>query len=47
MRGVIKTSVRGQKGNREFFVFWSLGGELLNPAEVQTLIEEVVWDEKN
>jgi len=47
VRGVIKTSVRGQKGNREFFVFWSLGGELLNPAEVQTLIEEVVWDEKN
>lgn len=47
LRGVIETSVRGQKGNREFFAFWSLEEDSLSPARVQRIIKEVVWDEKN
>jgi 23S rRNA (cytidine1920-2'-O)/16S rRNA (cytidine1409-2'-O)-methyltransferase len=46
-RGLIKSSVRGQKGNREFFVYWSLTEEPLIPDEVQRLIKEAVWNEKN
>ncbi len=46
-RGLIKSSVRGQKGNREFFVFWSLTEDALSKVEVQRLIKEAVWNEKN
>lgn len=46
-QGVIKSSVRGQKGNREFFVFWSLAEEPLSEEEVQRSIKEAVWNEKN
>jgi 23S rRNA (cytidine1920-2'-O)/16S rRNA (cytidine1409-2'-O)-methyltransferase len=46
-RGLIKSSVRGQKGNREFFVHWSLTGEPLTSDEVQRLIKEAVGNEKN
>lgn len=46
-QGVIKSSVRGQKGNREFFVFWSLAEEPLSEDEVQRSIKEAVWNEKN
>ena len=46
-RGVIKSSIRGQKGNREFFVFWSLTEEPLSEDEVQRSIKEAVWNEKN
>ncbi|UCC39447.1 MAG: TlyA family RNA methyltransferase [Candidatus Aminicenantes bacterium] len=47
LRGLIQTSVRGQKGIREFFVWWSLAEGLLNAAQVQSLIKEAVWNEKN
>lgn len=47
LRGLIKSSIRGQKGNREFFVFWSLGEGSLSQDEVQRLIKEAVWNEKN
>jgi 23S rRNA (cytidine1920-2'-O)/16S rRNA (cytidine1409-2'-O)-methyltransferase len=46
VRGLIQTSVRGQKGNREFFVWWSLGEDSLNVAQVRILIKEAVWNEK-
>jgi 23S rRNA (cytidine1920-2'-O)/16S rRNA (cytidine1409-2'-O)-methyltransferase len=46
LRGLIQTSVRGQKGNREFFVWWSLGEDSLNVAQVEILIKEAVWNEK-
>jgi 23S rRNA (cytidine1920-2'-O)/16S rRNA (cytidine1409-2'-O)-methyltransferase len=47
LRGLIKSSHRGQKGNREFFIFWSLEEESLGQGEVQRLIKEAVWNEKN
>ncbi len=47
LRGLIKSSHPGQKGNREFFVFWSLGKESINQGEVQRLIKEAVWNEKS
>jgi 23S rRNA (cytidine1920-2'-O)/16S rRNA (cytidine1409-2'-O)-methyltransferase len=47
LRGLIKSSHRGQKGNREFFIFWSLEEESLSQGEVQRLIKEAVWNEKN
>jgi len=46
-RGLIKSSFRGQKGNREFFIFWTLGEGSLKWDAVQRLIKEAVWNEKN
>jgi 23S rRNA (cytidine1920-2'-O)/16S rRNA (cytidine1409-2'-O)-methyltransferase len=47
LRGLIKSSHLGQKGNREFFVFWSLEDEALSQGEIQRLIKEAVWNEKS
>jgi 23S rRNA (cytidine1920-2'-O)/16S rRNA (cytidine1409-2'-O)-methyltransferase len=47
LRGLVKSSHLGQKGNREFFVFWSLEEEALSKGEVQRLIKEAVWNEKS
>ena len=47
LRGLIKSSHRGQKGNREFFVLWSLEERSLGQSEVQRLIKEAVWNEKS
>jgi 23S rRNA (cytidine1920-2'-O)/16S rRNA (cytidine1409-2'-O)-methyltransferase len=47
LKGLIKSSYPGQKGNREFFVFWSLGKEPLSKGKVQRLIKEAVWNEKS
>jgi 23S rRNA (cytidine1920-2'-O)/16S rRNA (cytidine1409-2'-O)-methyltransferase len=47
LKGLIKSSVRGQKGNREFFTLWSLREELLDRGKVQKMIKEAVWNEKN
>ncbi len=44
VQGVMKTSIRGQRGNREFFARWSLYKEALTPAQTQKLIKEAVWD---
>jgi 23S rRNA (cytidine1920-2'-O)/16S rRNA (cytidine1409-2'-O)-methyltransferase len=44
VQSLMKTSVRGQKGNREFFVHWSLVKDSLTPSQVQKLIKEAVWD---
>ncbi len=46
-RGLIQSSIRGQKGNREFFVFWSLTEDGLSEVQVQRLIKEAVWNEKD
>lgn len=46
-RGVIQSPIRGQKGNREFFIYWSLTEEPLSQKEIQSLIKEAVWNEKN
>jgi 23S rRNA (cytidine1920-2'-O)/16S rRNA (cytidine1409-2'-O)-methyltransferase len=47
LRGLIKSSHRGQKGNREFFILWSLEEKSLGEGEVQRLIKEAVWNEKS
>ena len=47
LRGLIKSSIRGQRGNREFFAFWSLREELLDRDKIQEIIKEAVWNEKN
>lgn len=46
-RGVIQSPIRGQKGNREFFICWSLTEKSLSQKEIQSLIKEAVWNEKN
>lgn len=45
--GLIKCSTRGQKGNREFFVHWSLGEGALSPLEIRERVREVVYEEKD
>ena len=47
LQDLMKSSIRGLKGNREFFVLWSLAGKSMPPEEVQRLIKEAVWNEKN
>ncbi len=46
-KNLMRTSICGQKGNREFFILWTLKKNLLTPASLKTLIKESVWDEKN
>ncbi len=46
-RGVILSPILGQKGNREFFIYWSLTEKPLSQKELQRLIKEAVWNEKN
>jgi len=46
-RGLIKTSIRGQKGNQEFFILWSLYGPALHLERLKILIKEAVWNEKS
>ncbi|MFB0566388.1 MAG: TlyA family RNA methyltransferase [Candidatus Aminicenantaceae bacterium] len=45
-RGLNRSSMCGLKGNREFFIYWSLSGESLDPRETDRLIKEAVWNEK-
>ncbi len=47
VRGLLKSSVRGQKGNREFFVCWALGQDAWPAERVRGLVREVVYGEKN
>jgi 23S rRNA (cytidine1920-2'-O)/16S rRNA (cytidine1409-2'-O)-methyltransferase len=45
--GIVGLSTKGQKGNREFFVLWTLEGQSKNNAQVRRLIKEAVYEEKN
>lgn len=46
--GDLTTSpIRGQKGNREFFLLWTKKGPALMPDRIKTLIKEAVWNEEN
>jgi 23S rRNA (cytidine1920-2'-O)/16S rRNA (cytidine1409-2'-O)-methyltransferase len=47
VRGLHGCSVRGQKGNREFFVHWVVRRSSLRPEEVRELVGEVVHEAKN
>jgi 23S rRNA (cytidine1920-2'-O)/16S rRNA (cytidine1409-2'-O)-methyltransferase len=47
VRGLHGCKVRGQKGNREFFVHWTLTGPSLSPEKARELVREVVYGEKD
>jgi len=47
LRGLTRSSIRGQKGNREFFVYWSRGRDSLSKSEIENMVKREVWDEKN
>jgi len=47
VKGLMNPSIHGQKGNREFFIFWTLGTEYFNEIQVKALIKEAVQNEKN
>jgi 23S rRNA (cytidine1920-2'-O)/16S rRNA (cytidine1409-2'-O)-methyltransferase len=47
VQDLMKSSIRGSKGNTEFFILWSLGVKSMSQGEVQRLIKEAVWNEKN
>lgn len=47
IKGVMKTRVRGQKGNQEFFIYWTWNKKDSAVLDVQTMVKEAVWDEKN
>jgi 23S rRNA (cytidine1920-2'-O)/16S rRNA (cytidine1409-2'-O)-methyltransferase len=47
VRGLHGCKVRGQRGNREFFVHWTLTGPALSEERARKLVREVVYGEKN
>lgn len=47
VRGLIRCSVRGQKGNKEFFVHWTRNGGPWLPEKARELVRKVVYEEKN
>ncbi|MFW6131513.1 MAG: TlyA family RNA methyltransferase [Candidatus Aminicenantaceae bacterium] len=47
LKGLRKLSLRGQKGNQEFFAYYSLKEGYSEIKKIQTLIKETVWNEKN
>lgn len=44
---IVSLSTKGQKGNREFFVLWTLDSQSKSDAQVKRLIKEAVYEEKN
>jgi len=46
-KGLFRPSTRGQKGNQEFFLLWSLRKSNLHSEHIKILIKEAVWDGKN
>lgn len=47
VRGLLGCKVRGQKGNREFFVHWASKGPALSPERTRELVREVVYGEND
>lgn len=45
--GLICSPIKGQKGNKEFFVHWRLEEGFLKTGEIKSRIREVVHEEKN
>jgi 23S rRNA (cytidine1920-2'-O)/16S rRNA (cytidine1409-2'-O)-methyltransferase len=45
--GLLRASLKGIKGNQEFFLLWSLVNPPLQTDRLEKLIKEAVWDEKN
>ena len=47
LKGLASSSVPGVKGNREFFVYWTLKEKPVSLEGIKKLIKEAVWDEEN
>ncbi len=47
VRNVTGSPVKGQKGNREFFILCSVTGKDPDLKKLKTLIKEAVWNEKD
>jgi 23S rRNA (cytidine1920-2'-O)/16S rRNA (cytidine1409-2'-O)-methyltransferase len=47
IRGLIRCSVRGQKGNREFLAYWTLTGDHVPQEKIRELVKEVVHEPKD
>jgi 23S rRNA (cytidine1920-2'-O)/16S rRNA (cytidine1409-2'-O)-methyltransferase len=47
IQNLIESPIKGQKGNREFFILCSVTGEKVSPNKLKTLIKEAVWNEKD
>ncbi len=45
--GLTRSSIRGQKGNQEFFIQWSIHRTALKPDHLRNKIEEAIGNEKN
>jgi len=46
-RGLCASPIRGQRGNREFFIHWTLGREVLSADEVRARVKEIIRDEND
>jgi 23S rRNA (cytidine1920-2'-O)/16S rRNA (cytidine1409-2'-O)-methyltransferase len=47
VRGLVSCSLRGQRGNREFFAFWTLAEDRLPQERIRELVGEVVHEPKD
>jgi len=47
LRGLLRCTTRGQKGNQEFFVLWSQGGSSWGQDRFRQLIREVTGNEND
>jgi 23S rRNA (cytidine1920-2'-O)/16S rRNA (cytidine1409-2'-O)-methyltransferase len=45
--GLAPSPIKGQKGNREFFILWTTQESALEPERIGILVKEAVWNEKN
>ncbi|NOR15933.1 MAG: TlyA family rRNA (cytidine-2'-O)-methyltransferase [Candidatus Aminicenantes bacterium] len=45
--GILRSPIKGQKGNREFFILWSLQAEAMDGERLSHLIKETVWNEND
>lgn len=46
-KALLASPIKGQRGNREFFVLWLKRGNLLTKEDIEAMVSEVVYDEKN
>lgn len=46
VQGLTESPIKGQKGNREFFILCSVKGENINTKGLKIWIKEAVWNEK-
>jgi 23S rRNA (cytidine1920-2'-O)/16S rRNA (cytidine1409-2'-O)-methyltransferase len=47
VRGLYACRVRGQRGNREFFVHWTPAGRSVSEKEVREMVREVVYGKED